>query len=114
MHRPAKQGLGAAYVAGFSWGLERDYQILVEMDADGSHAPEQLPRLLTALKGADLVLGSRGHDDVGAFGDEPRCDGTTDASGAGGDDRETALQESRCHLSAPAEMPRSKDFWNAR
>jgi len=59
MHRPAKQGLGAAYVAGFSWGLERDYQVLVEMDADGSHAPEQLPRLLTALNSADVALGSR-------------------------------------------------------
>jgi dolichol-phosphate mannosyltransferase len=59
MHRPAKQGLGAAYVAGFSWGLERDYQVLVEMDADGSHAPEQLPRLLRALRSADVALGSR-------------------------------------------------------
>ena len=59
MHRPAKQGLGAAYVAGFTWGLERGYQVLVEMDADGSHAPEQLPRLLTALKSADVALGSR-------------------------------------------------------
>ena len=73
----------------------------------------------------DLVLERRGHDDVGALGDEPRRDGTTDAGGAGGDDREAALQEShgsvllvglvaRAHLSAPAEMPRSKDFWNAR
>ncbi len=42
----------------------------------------------------DLVLEWRGHDNVGAFGDEPRCDGTTDAGGAGGDDREAALQES--------------------
>ena len=59
LHRPVKQGLGAAYRAGFAWGLERDYDVLVEMDADGSHAPEQLPRLLRALAHADLVIGSR-------------------------------------------------------
>jgi dolichol-phosphate mannosyltransferase len=59
MHRPGKHGLGAAYVAGFAWGLDRGYDVLVEMDADGSHQPEQLPRLLDALVGADLVLGSR-------------------------------------------------------
>lgn len=59
LHRTTKNGLGAAYVAGFAWGLERGYQVLVEMDADGSHAPEQLPRLLDALNHADVVLGSR-------------------------------------------------------
>jgi dolichol-phosphate mannosyltransferase len=59
LHRPVKEGLGAAYVAGFQWGLSRDYQVLVEMDADGSHQPEQLPALLSALQNADLVLGSR-------------------------------------------------------
>ena len=59
MHRPVKSGLGAAYVDGFAWGLERGYDVLVEMDADGSHAPEQLPRLLDALQHADVVLGSR-------------------------------------------------------
>jgi len=59
MHRPGKEGLGAAYIAGFTWGLEHGYDVLVEMDADGSHQPEQLPRLLEALRGADLVLGSR-------------------------------------------------------
>lgn len=59
LHRMGKEGLGAAYLAGFRWGLERDYGVLIEMDADGSHQPEELPRLLTALKGADLVLGSR-------------------------------------------------------
>jgi len=59
MHRTEKTGLGAAYVAGFRWGLGEGYDVLVEMDADGSHAPEQLPRLLAALPHADLVLGSR-------------------------------------------------------
>ena len=60
MHRLGKEGLGAAYLAGFAWGLEHGYDVLVEMDADGSHQPEQLPRLLKALAGgADLVLGSR-------------------------------------------------------
>jgi dolichol-phosphate mannosyltransferase len=59
MHRLGKEGLAAAYMAGFAWGLERGYEVLVEMDADGSHQPEQLPLLLDALRDADLVLGSR-------------------------------------------------------
>jgi len=59
LHRPAKEGLGAAYIAGFAWAREAGYPVVVEMDADGSHAPEQLPRLLTALEHADVVLGSR-------------------------------------------------------
>ena len=59
MHRTEKAGLGAAYVAGFEWALERDYDVIVEMDADGSHAPEDLPRMLDKLAGADLVIGSR-------------------------------------------------------
>jgi dolichol-phosphate mannosyltransferase len=59
LHRTAKAGLGAAYIAGFDWGLDAGYDVLVEMDADGSHAPEQLPKLLRALDKADLVLGSR-------------------------------------------------------
>jgi len=60
MHRAAKDGLGAAYLAGFAWGLARKYSVLVEMDADGSHAPEQLYRLLDAIDaGADLAIGSR-------------------------------------------------------
>ena len=54
-----RRGSGLAYLAGFGWGLERGYDVLVEMDADGSHQPEQLPALLAALPGADLVLGSR-------------------------------------------------------
>jgi len=59
LHRTAKEGLGPAYLAGFRWGLDHDYDVLVEMDADCSHAPEQLPDLLSALTDADLVLGSR-------------------------------------------------------
>jgi dolichol-phosphate mannosyltransferase len=60
LHRPGKQGLGAAYLDGFAWGLARDFDVLVEMDADGSHPPEQLPDLLARIDaGADLVLGSR-------------------------------------------------------
>ena len=59
LHRTAKNGLGKAYIDGFGWGLERGYDVLVEMDADGSHAPEDLPRLLAATAIADLVIGSR-------------------------------------------------------
>ncbi len=60
MHRVSKDGLGAAYLAGFAWGLERGYAVVVEMDADGSHAPEQLHRLLDAIDaGADVAIGSR-------------------------------------------------------
>ncbi len=59
LHRPAKSGLGSAYREGFAWGLERDAQLLCEMDADLSHDPADLPRLLHAVRGADLVIGSR-------------------------------------------------------
>lgn len=60
LHRPGKQGLGAAYLAGFDWGIQHDFDVLVEMDADGSHPAEQLPSLLARIDaGADLVLGSR-------------------------------------------------------
>jgi glycosyltransferase involved in cell wall biosynthesis len=59
LRRTEKAGLGPAYVAGFRWARERGYDVVVEMDADGSHAPEQLPQLLAALGSADLVLGSR-------------------------------------------------------
>jgi dolichol-phosphate mannosyltransferase len=59
LHRTSKDGLGAAYLAGFALALDGDYAVIVEMDADGSHAPEDLPALLAALGGADLVLGSR-------------------------------------------------------
>lgn len=58
--RMNKTGLGQAYLAGFDWGLTRDYQLFVEMDGDGSHLPEQLHRLLAATaSGADLAIGSR-------------------------------------------------------
>ena len=60
LHRTGKEGLGAAYIAGFRWGLERGYRVLVEMDADLSHPPERLPAMLAAIdEGADLVIGSR-------------------------------------------------------
>ena len=61
LHRAGKEGLAAAYLAGFSWGLEHDYDVLVEMDADGSHQPELLPSMLDALRDrdADMVKGSR-------------------------------------------------------
>ena len=75
MHRTEKAGLGKAYIAGFGWALERDYDVIIEMDADGSHQPEHLPGLIGALRpradshagdaesgdsaGADLAIGSR-------------------------------------------------------
>lgn len=59
LHRPVKAGLGAAYLEAFTWGLSRGYDLLVQLDADGSHLPEQLPALLTAAETADVVLGSR-------------------------------------------------------
>lgn len=59
LHRTAKDGLGRAYLAGFAWGRERGYDVLVEMDADGSHQPESLPTMLDQLDSADIVLGSR-------------------------------------------------------
>jgi len=59
LHRTAKAGLGPAYIAGFRWARERGFDVVVEMDADGSHPPEALPEILAALGSADLVLGSR-------------------------------------------------------
>ena len=59
MHRAEKAGLGKAYVAGFTWALSEGYDLIVEMDADGSHRPEDLPRLLAAAATADAVIGSR-------------------------------------------------------
>lgn len=58
--REGKLGLGTAYLAGFRWGLERDYDYIIEMDCDFSHNPDDLPRLVAAAEeGADVVIGSR-------------------------------------------------------
>jgi dolichol-phosphate mannosyltransferase len=59
LRRATKSGLGSAYVEGFGWGLQRGYRALVEMDADLSHDPAVVPRLVTALDDADLAIGSR-------------------------------------------------------
>jgi dolichol-phosphate mannosyltransferase len=59
LHRAGKEGLGKAYLAGFAWGLERGYPLLLEMDADFSHNPRYLPAMLAHARDADLVLGSR-------------------------------------------------------
>jgi dolichol-phosphate mannosyltransferase len=59
LHRAGKEGLGAAYVAGFAWAKNKGYDAVVEMDADGSHAPEELPMILDALRDNDAVLGAR-------------------------------------------------------
>ncbi len=59
MHRPGKMGLGSAYVAGFRYALDRDYDAVFEMDADFSHNPDSLPEFLRELETADLVVGSR-------------------------------------------------------
>jgi dolichol-phosphate mannosyltransferase len=68
LHRTEKAGLGKAYIAGFNWALDRGYEVIIEMDADGSRQPEHLPSLIGALKGmganrdgegADLAIGSR-------------------------------------------------------
>ena len=59
LHRPTKEGLGKAYLAGFQWALERRYDYVFEMDADFSHDPRFLPEFLRAIETADLVVGSR-------------------------------------------------------
>jgi dolichol-phosphate mannosyltransferase len=59
LHRPAKLGLGSAYVAGFRYALERDYEAVFEMDGDFSHNPDSLPTFMKELETADLVVGSR-------------------------------------------------------
>jgi dolichol-phosphate mannosyltransferase len=59
LHRTGKEGLGAAYIAGFRWGLDAGYDVLIEHDADGSHQPEYLPAMLDRLRTADVVKGSR-------------------------------------------------------
>jgi dolichol-phosphate mannosyltransferase len=59
LKRPRKMGLGTAYIAGFRWALEQDFELIFEMDADFSHDPAHLPQFLRAVEDADLVLGSR-------------------------------------------------------
>jgi len=59
LHRKGKDGLGAAYIAGFNWAFDHDYEFLVEMDADGSHRAQDLPLLLEVAPNNDLVIGSR-------------------------------------------------------
>jgi dolichol-phosphate mannosyltransferase len=68
LHRPAKQGLGPAYLAGFRWGLARGFERLIEMDCDFSHAPSALPALVQGCADADLVLGSRYVEGGGTVG----------------------------------------------
>jgi len=59
LHRAGREGLGAAYRAGYAWALDRGFDTLVQMDADGSHQPTDLPRLLAAARHHDVVIGSR-------------------------------------------------------
>ncbi|NDG84554.1 MAG: polyprenol monophosphomannose synthase, partial [Proteobacteria bacterium] len=59
LHRTQKQGLGPAYIAGFRWGFSQNYDRLIEMDADFSHNPEFLPKMLELLGTHDFVIGSR-------------------------------------------------------
>lgn len=64
LHRSQKRGLGLAYLAGFKWALARDYEFVFELDGDGSHNPDDIPRLIEAAQEADLVLGSRYVDGI--------------------------------------------------
>jgi dolichol-phosphate mannosyltransferase len=64
LRRAGKMGLGTAYIAGFKWGLERGYEYLMEMDADFSHDPKEIPNFLKAITDADIVLGSRYKDGI--------------------------------------------------
>ena len=59
LHRAEKNGLGRAYIAGFQWALERDYEFIMEMDGDFSHNPDDIPKFLASAQTADLVIGSR-------------------------------------------------------
>ena len=64
LHRQEKNGLGRAYIAGFKWALERDYEFIFEMDGDFSHNPDDIPSFLKAAQDADLVIGSRYRDGI--------------------------------------------------
>jgi dolichol-phosphate mannosyltransferase len=59
LHRPGKMGLGTAYITGFRWALERNYDYILQMDCDFSHHPRYLPHLYRSIRDADLVIGSR-------------------------------------------------------
>ena len=59
LHRAGKEGLGRAYLAGFKWALEKNYEFIFEMDCDFSHDPDEIPNFLKAAENADLVIGSR-------------------------------------------------------
>jgi len=59
LHREGKEGLGRAYLHGFQWAMDHGYDVMVEMDADGSHQPHHLHSILAALRHADVVIGSR-------------------------------------------------------
>lgn len=59
LNRARKEGLAAAYIAGFRWGLERNYEHIVQMDADFSHSPQDVPRIFDRLKSSDVVIGCR-------------------------------------------------------
>jgi len=64
LHRPGKMGLGSAYVEGFKWALKKGYDFIMEMDADFSHNPEDIPRFIEMIEEYDLVIGSRYTDGV--------------------------------------------------
>jgi dolichol-phosphate mannosyltransferase len=64
LHRDAKEGLGRAYIAGFKWALQREYELIFEMDADFSHNPAELPNFIKAAETSDLILGSRYVDGI--------------------------------------------------
>jgi dolichol-phosphate mannosyltransferase len=64
LHEKEKSGLGRAYIAAFKWALERDYELIMEMDGDFSHNPDDIPRFVEAAQNADLVLGSRYCDGI--------------------------------------------------
>jgi dolichol-phosphate mannosyltransferase len=59
LHRQRKEGLGRAYIAGFQWALDRDYEFVFELDGDFSHDPDEIPAFLRAAENADCVLGTR-------------------------------------------------------
>ena len=74
LHRAGKEGLGRAYLAGFKWALEKNYEFIFEMDCDLSHNPDDVPVFLEATQNADLVLGSRYVNGIRVINwDNPAC-----------------------------------------